>query len=198
MSHHWFRGTCLPKARPIRSPAASVPETVGEMASWGPDCWAGEVLDCKRPSPSPLTENILFEEIRWRQGPDDIFELWQEPDSKPERGQRWPLGHIWTAAVCFGAAQTQKLLSTFKWLKKKYFVTQEKLHEIQMPVSINKVLLEHSPAHWFTSCPGLFPLQGKMGAVTETSRPSEPVFTICPGAEKICWPLHKTLCFVSQ
>lgn len=52
-------------------------------------------------------------------------------------------------------------------VEEETFCDTKKLHEIQMPVSINKVLLEHSPAHWFTSCPGLFQRQGKMGAVTD-------------------------------
>lgn len=155
MSHHWFSGDACLKI------GLSVPLRLLCQRHCGrcPYCWDGEVLVCKRPSPSPLTDNVLIEEIRSRQGPDGISELWQEPDSKPERGQWWPLGHIWTAAVCFGAAEGRKLLSIFKWLKKQYFVTQEKLHEIQMPVSINKALLEHSPAHWFTSCPGLLVLR---------------------------------------
>lgn len=60
----------------------------------------------------------------------------------------------------FCSAQNLTMLYIFKWLKKKkkkkeqYFVTHE---NIQIQVLINKVLLERSPAQWFSDCLGHFP-----------------------------------------
>lgn len=82
--------------------------------------------------------------------------------SKAEVGKLWPLCQIWLT-TCFCAFYKWRMVSTrFKWLKnlkRKIFCDKWKLYEIQIAVSVNKVLLEHSHTHSFVYHLSVFTLQ---------------------------------------
>lgn len=68
-------------------------------------------------------------------------------------GGQWACGSNPTHHLLFCMAYELRtnftFLSSWKKLKGGYFV----MHEIQISTSINKVVLAHSHAHWFVSCP---------------------------------------------
>lgn len=79
---------------------------------------------------------------------------YRSPEAKAVVGKLWPTSQIWNAA-CFCVAHKLGInftLSNGLKQKENIFCSVWKLYEIQILVSINKVLLEHSDAHLFIYC----------------------------------------------
>ena len=91
--------------------------------------------------------------------------------------------------------QAKNSFYIFKWSGKKIkklniFHDLWKIYKIQIPLPINKVLLEKNNAHFFLCCCGFFHAAQQSGVVeTETKWPAVlKVFTIWPFTEKVSWP----------
>lgn len=84
--------------------------------------------------------------------------------------------------------------------KEQYFVTHEKLYDIQIQVLINKVLLERSPAQWFSDCLGHFPAtREKVSSYDRDLMAHRAKNIYYPSYErKFADPPHKTLQFLSR
>lgn len=48
--------------------------------------------------------------------------------------------------------RTESIFFIFEWLKRRPFRDMQKLFEIHISLSINKVLLEHCYVHWLYGC----------------------------------------------
>ena len=158
------------------SRATSWGHSMVNMPAWPSKHWPPRLSKCRAES----TESCLGSGYgAIRETPSVLAMFWS-------RGQQAP-STIWLA-TCFRTARKKRMVLPFlngwgKNIKRRIiFHDMWKWYEIHIALSINKVWLELSPAHLFTSCLWLL-MQWNGRVTTESTSPTKPQYLFSPALQ---------------